>query len=148
MKEIVYYLMENKFFNVVVMCKTNMLNYINNIKKINFIAIVSILLTITNCNTKKHLTPVKPEVQQLQYSIRYYINKTPNELYKDLGKPALYDIVMDEHNQIQKASISYNYVYNFKTKNYDCKITFFTNKEQNKIVSVAYNSEQCHYIFR
>ncbi len=130
------------------MDKNNMPNYINCVKKINFIAIVFILLTITNCNTKKHNKPIKPEVQQLQYSIRYYINKTPNELYKDLGKPALYDIITDSNNQIQKASISYDYVYNFKTKKYDCRITFFTNQEQNKIVSVAYNSPQCHYIFR
>ena len=110
---------------------------------ININACLLFLLTNTSC-VKKQPT----EAIQLQKSIKYYINKTPNKLYNDLGKPATYYVETDKNNKITKAKISYEYIYNFKTKTNDCIITFTTDKTQNKIISASYNSEKCHYIFR
>ena len=100
-------------------------------------------LLITSCVKKKPI-----EIIKLQKSIKHYINKTPNELYNDLGKPATYYVITDKKNKTTKAKISYEYIYNFNTKTNDCIITFTTNKTQDKIISFSYNSEKCHYIFR
>lgn len=117
-------------------------------KRICTVAIViltcCLLTTLNAC--KKQVQ--KPEIQALQRTIRSFIGKTPNELYAKVGTPAKYDAMVDDKTNIIGARITYNYVYNFKESTYDCQIYFFTNKEQDRIVSVAYSSDKCHYIFR
>ena len=92
--------------------------------------------------------PQKPEVQILQKTIRSFIGKTPNDLYAKLGMPAKYEAIVDDKSNITSAKITYNYIYNFNEGIYDCQVYYFTNKEQNRIDSVAYSSDKCHYIFR
>lgn len=111
-----------------------------------FIALVFYLLFFMACGCKRQIQ--KPEVQILQKTISSFIGKTPNDLYVKLGMPAKYEAIVDDKSNITSAKITYNYVYNFNQGVYDCQVYYFTNKEQNKITSVAYSSDKCHYIFR
>ena len=81
-------------------------------------------------------------------AIGSYVGKSPNELYKDLGDPTDYKVVVNSDDQIIGARIIYEYIYNFATKQNDCTITFHTDATQSVIKSVDYNSKKCHYIAR
>ena len=81
-------------------------------------------------------------------AIGSYVGKSPNELYKDLGDPTDYKVVVDSEDQIIGARIIYEYIYNFATKQNDCAITFHTDATQSVIKSVDYNSKKCYYIAR
>ena len=81
-------------------------------------------------------------------AIGSYVGKSPNELYKDLGDPTDYKVVVNSDDQIIGARIIYEYIYNFATKQNDCAITFHTDATQSVIKSVDYNSKKCHYIAR
>ena len=110
------------------------------------VAIVLCFVCLMASGCKKQ--PQKQEVQILQKTIRSFIGKTPNDLYAKLGMPAKYEAIVDDKSNITGAKITYNYVYNFNEGVYDCQVLYFTNKEQNRIISVAYSSDKCHYIFR
>lgn len=81
-------------------------------------------------------------------AIGSYVGKSPNDLYKDLGDPTDYKVVVNSDDQIIGARIIYEYIYNFATKQNDCAITFHTDATQSIIKSVDYNSKKCHYIAR
>ena len=81
-------------------------------------------------------------------AIGSYVGKSPNDLYKDLGDPTDYKVVVNSDDQIIGARIIYEYIYNFATKQNDCAITFHTDATQSVIKSVDYNSKKCHYIAR
>ena len=84
--------------------------------------------------------------QNFKTILSAFIGKTPNQLYVALGKPDAYKIVYNKKGAILKAKASYNYVFNFLTRQYDCTIDFITDKSQQKIVDYEYNSEQCFYM--
>ena len=81
-------------------------------------------------------------------AIGSYVGKSPNELYKDLGDPTDYKVIVNSDDQIIGSRIIYEYIYNFATKQNDCAITFHTDATQSVIKSVDYNSKKCHYIAR
>ena len=81
-------------------------------------------------------------------ALNSYVGKSPNELYKDLGDPTDYKVVVNSDDQIIGARIIYEYIYNFATKQNDCAITFHTDAAQSVIKSVDYNSKKCYYIAR
>ena len=81
-------------------------------------------------------------------AIGSYVGKSPNALYKDLGDPTDYKVVVNSDDQIIGARIIYEYIYNFATKQNDCAITFHTDATQSIIKSVDYNSKKCYYIAR
>ena len=110
--------------------------------------IIAILCCVCLMTSGCRKQPQKQEVQILQKTIRSFIGKTPNDLYAKLGMPAKYEAIVDDKTNIMGAKITYNYVYNFNEGVYDCQVLYFTNKEQNRIISVAYSSDKCHYIFR
>ena len=81
--------------------------------------------------------------KELKSILATFVGKTPNQLYLSLEKPDEYIVRMDKSNQITSAEISYNYIYNFNTKKYDCKITFLTDSKQQTITDYKYSSSIC-----
>ena len=81
----------------------------------------------------------------LEDALNSYVGKSPNELYKDLGDPTDYKVVVNSDDQIIGARIIYEYIYNFATKQNDCTITFHTDATQSIIKSVDYISKNCYY---
>jgi hypothetical protein len=75
----------------------------------------------------------------LEDALNSYVGKSPNELYKDLGDPTDYKVVVNSDDQIIGARIIYEYIYNFATKQNDCTITFHTDATQSVIKPVDYN---------
>lgn len=83
---------------------------------------------------------------KFENQINAFIGKTPNELYATFGKPNEYTTDINTDKQITNANIIYEKVYNFNIKQYDCLITFYTDKTQTKITSVEYSSDKCYYL--
>lgn len=90
----------------------------------------------------------RQSASNLEDAIGSYVGKSPNELYKDLGDPTDYQVVVNSDDQIIGSRIIYEYIYNFATKHNDCAITFHTDASQSVIKSVDYNSKKCYYIAR
>lgn len=78
--------------------------------------------------------------------INSYIGKTPNDLYQKYGKPDEYTTDISKNKEIKGAHIIYEKVFNFKLQQYDCLITFNTDKTQKIINSVNYSSDKCFYL--
>ena len=84
--------------------------------------------------------------KNFQVILSSFIGKTPNQLYATLGKPDEYKVVLDKKKKIIHALANYKYIFDFKTRTYDCVISFITDKTQQTIKDYAYNSEKCFYI--
>ena len=103
--------------------------------------IIFFLFFAIGCIGKRH-QPSESE-KALQKITNYFIGKTPNELYNDFGKPNKYEIQYNSNKQIVSSTISYNYVYNFNDKTYECVLSFITDKNQEYIVNTNYSSDKC-----
>ena len=135
-------------------------------KKLAFLCIAS-LMALPSCSYIQNSRPYtaisdwvhsdsRPEnikqqrqsASNLEDALNSYVGKSPNELYKDLGDPTDYKVVVNSEDQIIGARIIYEYIYNFATKQNDCAITFHADATQSIIKSVDYNSKKCYYIAR
>ena len=111
-------------------------------KRVIFIVIGMLPLVFASC-VKSQKTIAK---QNFQVILSSFIGKTPNQLYATLGKPDEYKVVLDKKKKIIHALANYKYIFDFKTRTYDCVISFITDKTQQTIKDYAYNSEKCFYI--
>ena len=108
---------------------------------------------LTSCSSNKNKN-VNSDVQAQMISAkqsfltRYQsmVGRTPNEVYSIIGKPADYKTMMNKKNQIEKAKITYEYIYNYDKRSYDCVINYYTDKDQKVIKDFEYNSDKCYYI--
>ena len=135
-------------------------------KKLAFLCIAS-LMALPSCSYIQNSRPYtaisdwvhsdsRPEnikqqrqsASNLEDALNSYVGKSPNELYKDLGDPTDYKVVVNSDDKIIGARIIYEYIYNFATKQNDCAITFHADATQSIIKSVDYNSKKCYYIAR
>ena len=135
-------------------------------KKLAFLCIAS-LMALPSCSYIQNSRPYtaisdwvhsdsRPEnikqqrqsASNLEDALNSYVGKSPNELYKDLGDPTDYKVVVNSEDQIIGARIIYEYIYNFATKQNDCAITFHADATHSIIKSVDYNSKKCYYIAR
>ena len=135
-------------------------------KKLAFLCIAS-LMALPSCSYIQNSRPYtaisdwvhsdsRPEnikqqrqsASSLEDALNSYVGKSPNELYKDLGDPTDYKVVVNSDDKIIGARIIYEYIYNFATKQNDCAITFHADATQSIIKSVDYNSKKCYYIAR
>ena len=103
----------------------------------------TMLFTNSCCTNNYFHNEYKHGEKELNSILATFIGKTPNQLYLSLDKPDEYIVKMNKNNKITSAEISYNYIYNFNTKKYDCKITFITNKQQQTIIDYKYSSNKC-----
>ena len=107
-----------------------------------FVASLVLLVYFSGClKSKKTIAE-----QNFQVILSSFIGKTPNQLYATLGKPDEYKVVLDKKKKIIHALANYKYIFDFKTRTYDCVISFITDKTQQTIKDYAYNSEKCFYI--
>ena len=114
----------------------------------NFVYTIFLLIftifSVTSCRIENNVhNKYKYSETELNSILASFIGKTPNQLYLSLDKPDEYLVKMDSHNKITSAEISYNYIYNFDTKQFDCKITFITDKRQQMISGYKYSSNIC-----
>lgn len=106
-----------------------------------------LLVSIVGCATyNKTEYLYNDNKSKFETKINSFIGKTPNELYAELGKPNEYTTDINTDKQIKNANIIYEKVYNFNLKQYDCLITFYTDRTQTKITSVKYSGDKCYYL--
>lgn len=117
--------------------------YSKNFVCITILSLFAILFTNSCCSKHSFNNEYKHGKKELNAILATFIGKTPNQLYLSLDKPDEYIVKMDKNNKITSAKISYNYIYNFNTKKYDCKITFITDKQQQTIADYKYSSNVC-----
>ena len=120
--------------------KNNILTLIN--KSIELLCVVF----LCSCVATKTQKIYEENQSAFKQKITSFIGKTPNELYAVLGKPNEYTTDVNTDKQIKNDNIIYKKVYNFHLKQYDCLITFKTDKTQKNIVDVKYNSDKCYYL--
>ena len=116
----------------------------NRMKIFSKICLINAILFCSACQTIKG---VDNDRQALVKTLNVFRAKTPNYVYDTLGEPDDYQVEVDKNNDVVKGIITYKYLYNFKTKMYDCTIRFLTDKEQDEVVGYEYSSEKCFSIF-
>ena len=112
-------------------------------KKLFYVFVITAISSCISTKFESERSNSKKEFEKIIYS---FISKTPNELYGAIGKPQKNEVKLDKNGNITNAVLSYQYVYNFNTKKYDCEIYFITNQKQNMIVDAKYNSNKCLYL--
>ncbi|GEM_PF-5701409 len=114
--------------------------------EVRFLKFVFVGAIVFGCFSSCALFTEITEKKQLKNILSSFVGKTPNQLYATLGKPDKYKVVLNKKQEIANAIATYQYIFNFSTRQYECNVDFITDKTQKKIVDYQYNSVKCFYI--
>ena len=115
--------------------------------KVKIFSKICLLNAVVFCSACQTMQDVNNDRKALLKTLNVFQTKTPNYVYDTLGEPDDYQVEVDKNNDVVKGIITYKYLYNFKTKTYDCVIRFLTDKEQDEVVGYKYSSKKCFSIF-